>query len=898
MLVSFNGHKSAVTTLCFAIDGAKLASGAKDADVILWDLIAEVGLYKLRGHKDQITGLQFLDLGSSKEPSTGDIVSQGLDDSNPLSSSEGANSAFLMTTSKDSLIRLWDLSSQHCIETHVAQSNGECWSLSIAPAGSGCITSGNDGEIKVWWIDTERLGRFVSRVGESEGQSFLKERGTIYRQGKDRTMGTSWHARGNFIFAHGSDKSIELWRIRTDSEVQKALARKRKRKREKAQKDGGTNGMIDEHDEDTKVDDVLSAEVSDLIIPYVIIRSGSKIRSATWAGGNASKSVQILATTNNNQIELYNVDVKSQKPSSKSDAFPDYTRIFSVELPGHRTDVRSLALSSDDHMLASASNASLKIWNVRTETCIRTLECGFAICSAFLPGDKIVVIGTRAGALELFDIASSTLISTLEAHTGAIWTLDVHPNGTSLVTGSADKSVKFFSFEIFHDEIPGTKRTSPRFGLKQTRTLQLSDEILSVRFSPDARLLAVSLLDNTVRVYFNDTLKPFLNLYGHKLPVLSLSISYDSKLIATCSADKNIRIWGLDFGDCHKAFFAHSDSIMAVAFVPNNADGNGHHVFSASKDKTIKYWDADKFQHIQTLPSHHGEIWAMAISRSGDFLVSASHDKSIRIWRQTDEQLFLEEEREKELEDLYDAQLTSALDADLNNDPASDGVGQAPDNNNSNNGNLPLRSEVATASKQTPSTLKAGEKLAEALTIALPDHLAMTAYHTQRLQNPSLLLRPPDRPAQLLALSTISAPAYILRTLLSIPLPNLQDALLTLPFNLIPPLFTFLRIFLDNSVELPLVIRTMVFLLKIHWRQVRASERDMKGLLDGLRVAVRKGVEGEKGIMGRNLAGLRVWGRRVEESREVGMRIGEDEEVEGEIGGGREVRKRAFVDVG
>jgi U3 small nucleolar RNA-associated protein 12 len=60
--------------------------------------------------------------------------------------------------------------------------------------------------------------------------------------------------------------------------------------------------------------------------------------------------------------------------------------------------------------------------------------------------------------------------------------------------------------------------------------------------------------------------------------------------------DKNIRIWGLDFGDCHKSIFAHDDSIMAIRFIPNT-----HMFFSASKDRTIKCWDADNFQHIQTL---------------------------------------------------------------------------------------------------------------------------------------------------------------------------------------------------------------------------------------------------------------------------------------------------------
>lgn len=56
-----------------------------------------------------------------------------------------------------------------------------------------------------------------------------------------------------------------------------------------------------------------------------------------------------------------------------------------------------------------------------------------------------------------------------------------------------------------------------------------------------------------------DTLKPSLNLYGHKLPVLCMDISSDGALLVTGSADKNLKIWGMDFGDCHRSIFAHSD---------------------------------------------------------------------------------------------------------------------------------------------------------------------------------------------------------------------------------------------------------------------------------------------------------------------------------------------------
>jgi len=186
------------------------------------------------------------------------------------------------------------------------------------------------------------------------------------------------------------------------------------------------------------------------------------------------------------------------------------------------------------------------------------------------------------------------------------------------------------------DPLTVFQRTTPRLRLKQARVLKVTDDILSVCYSPNGKLLALALLDNTVKVFFTDTLKHLLNLYGHKLPVLNMDISHDSKLIATCSADKNVKLWGLDFGDCHKSFFAHQDSIIQVKF-----EKNSHNFFSASKDKLIKYWDGDKFEHIMKLEGHFGEVLALATGKTSDIIVSASHDKSIRVWEQTDEPVSL-----------------------------------------------------------------------------------------------------------------------------------------------------------------------------------------------------------------------------------------------------------------
>jgi U3 small nucleolar RNA-associated protein 12 len=45
----------------------------------------------------------------------------------------------------------------------------------------------------------------------------------------------------------------------------------------------------------------------------------------------------------------------------------------------------------------------------------------------------------------------------------------------------------------------------------------MTEDVLSVRYSPNSKLLAVALLDSTVKVFFQDTLKFFLSLYGHKV---------------------------------------------------------------------------------------------------------------------------------------------------------------------------------------------------------------------------------------------------------------------------------------------------------------------------------------------------------------------------------------------
>ena len=46
-----------MTALRYSRNGSQLASGSQDTDVILWDIIAESGLFRLRAHTAEVTDL-------------------------------------------------------------------------------------------------------------------------------------------------------------------------------------------------------------------------------------------------------------------------------------------------------------------------------------------------------------------------------------------------------------------------------------------------------------------------------------------------------------------------------------------------------------------------------------------------------------------------------------------------------------------------------------------------------------------------------------------------------------------------------------------------------------------------------------------------------------------------
>ncbi len=499
-------------------------------------------------------------------------------------------------------------------------------------------------------------------------------------------------------------------------------------------------------------------------------------------------------------------------------------KVSMLDMYGHPTGIRSIALSSDDELACTVSKNVTKIWNVGNRSCVHSISPSppakrikggssgcYGLCATFLPGNSHVVLGTREGHLLVVDIASGDVVYTEEnAHDGAIWSLDLRrptqqQETTAIVTGSADKTVKFWEIEVQDDD----EEEAGQPMVVHTRTLQMTDDVVAVRYShstdPSKRLVFASTLDSTIKVFFDDTLKFFLSLYGHKLPALAVDSSDDDMILASSGADKAIKIWGLDFGDTHRTLYGHGDSVTDLRFVNRT-----HNFFTSSKDGTVRYWDGDRFEQILVLNGHCAEVNCLAVSRTGAFVLTGGMDRQVRAWERTRDMVFLEEERERELEQVFDKvqgddRETASIMRRRDESDMDGEVDQQAD------GDQP-QSEAAV--KRSVLSVSSGDRIMEALERADQELKEAAVFRKSeggqgktRMANPLLLGL---EPAQ-----------YILWILRSIKSAELEQSLLVLPLGHMERLIYYLIVLLRSGRGVELCSRVAIFMIKTHQNQVR-----------------------------------------------------------------------------
>jgi hypothetical protein len=146
-------------------------------------------------------------------------------------------------------------------------------------------------------------------------------------------------------------------------------------------------------------------------------------------------------------------------------------------------------------------------------------------------------------------------------------------------------------------------------------------------FSPDGSRIVTGSADQTAKVWDARTGALALTLKWHASAVRSASFSPDGSRIVTASGDRTAKIWDARTGAFALTLKGHTDWVNSASFSPV-----GSRIITASHDKTAKVWDANSGDEVLTLKGHTDWVNSASFSPDGSRIITASADSTAKVW--------------------------------------------------------------------------------------------------------------------------------------------------------------------------------------------------------------------------------------------------------------------------
>lgn len=331
-------------------------------------------------------------------------------------------------------------------------------------------------------------------------------------------------------------------------------------------------------------------------------------------------------------------------------------------------DLRYLGSTSPQRLVMATNSRDVRVY--RLPSFDAELLCGhtdIVLAIDCSPDGSVIVTGSKDKTVRVWHCGSSAdrpasdngaeegfhCVGVGTGHAEAVGAVACGRRTASfVVTGSRDRTVKVWQL----DGIAGAAHRAA--SLRTRYTLRVHDkDVNAIDVAPNDAIFATGSQDKTAKIWRVADGTLLGTMRGHRRGIWCVQFSPVDQCLATASGDKTVRIWGLRDYSCLKTFEGHANSVLRLCFLTH-----GMQLLSSGSDGLVKLWSIKDSNCVCTLDAHEGKVWALAVGEDGGTFASGGTDATLKVWcdrtqLDQEERLAAEERRvqnEQELANLLD----------------------------------------------------------------------------------------------------------------------------------------------------------------------------------------------------------------------------------------------------
>jgi WD40 repeat protein len=272
-----------------------------------------------------------------------------------------------------------------------------------------------------------------------------------------------------------------------------------------------------------------------------------------------------------------------------------------------RDTVRAVAASHDGKLFATQTSYEIRVWDIRTGACNHVIEnAGSAPDNPsvfeFSPNSRTLAYESQFGEVRLLD-ARTWSDCTFFDHTYRVRRAQFSRSGELLVSTSADGLIRLWHIVD---------------GLCVSRLEGSHGEPTAVGLSRNNKLIAVGYVNGMIELWDVAT-GSSKTLAGHTQDITSIAFSQDARMLASGSNDKTTRLWVVETTSCRLVIKGYDHSTGQVAFSP---DSKLLALLLSKHNGRILLWDTTNGQFRHVFENPPGMISNVSFSSCGTYLQS------------------------------------------------------------------------------------------------------------------------------------------------------------------------------------------------------------------------------------------------------------------------------------